>query len=149
MNDDSNMKMRIGLAVVASIAVALLAWFWASTHLPFPPPSPMEPPRPPPEGIPGDIGLYYILKTVFSTLNATLLVFLLALYVEIYVKRKVEFTLWLTIFCSVLLLDALTSNPILQWAFGFRPSGLGPFAMLPDVFTSVALAILLYLTLKY
>jgi hypothetical protein len=149
MNEDLNMKIRIGLAVAASIAVALLAWFWASTHLPFPPPSLMQLPKPPPEGIPGDIGLYYILNTVFSTLNATLLVFLLALYAEIYVKRKIEFTLWLIIFCSVLLLDALTSNPILQWTFGFRPSGLGPFAMLPDVFTSVALAILLYLTLKY
>ena len=143
------MKVRIGLAVAAAIAVALLAWFWASTHLPFPPPSPMQPPRPPPEGIPGDIGLYYILDTVFSTVNATLLVFLLALYAEIYLKRKVEFTLWLVIFCIVLLLDALTSNPILQWVFGFRPSGLGPFAMLPDIFTFAALTILLYLTLNY
>lgn len=149
MNEDSKMKLRIGVAVAASIALALVAWFWASTHLPFPPPSLMQPPRPPPEGIPGDIGLYYILDTVFSTVNATLLVFLLAIYAEIYVKRKVQFTLWLVIFCSVLLLDALTSDPILQWAFGFRPFGLGPFAMLPDVFTSVALAILLYLTLKY
>jgi len=149
MNDDSKMKLRIGSAVAASIAVALLAWFWASTHLPFPPPSPMQLPRPPPTGIPGDIGLYYILDTVFSTVNATLLIFLLAIYAEIYVKRKVQFTLWLLIFCSVLLLDALTSNPILQWVFGFRPSGLGPFAMLPDIFTFAALTILLYLTLNY
>ena len=53
------------------------------------------------------------------------------------------------IFCSVLLLYALTSNPIIQWAFGFRPFGLGPFAVLPDIFTFVALAILFYLTMKY
>ena len=149
MNDDSVRNLRFGLVIVASIVLALLAWFWASTHLPFPPRSIMEPPRPPPEGIPGDIELYYVIKTVLSTLNATLLVFLLALYAEIYVKRKVEFTLWLTIFCSVLLLNALTSNPILQWVFGFRPFGLGPFAVLPDVFTFIALAILLYLTMKY
>lgn len=93
--------------------------------------------------------LYYVLNSVFSTLNATVLVFLLVLYVGIYMKRKVDFTLWLTIFCSVLLLDALTSNPIIQWAFGFHPSGLGPFAMLPTIFASAALAILLYLTLTY
>ena len=104
---------------------------------------------PPPGGIPGDIELYYILNTVFSTLNATLLVFLLAIYAEIYFKRKVEFTLWLIIFCSVLLLYALTSNPIIQWAFGFRPFGLGPFAVLPDVFTFIALVILFYLTMEY
>ena len=149
MNDDSKMKVKISTAVVASIAVALLAWLWAATHLPFPPPFPMQLSIPPPQGIPGDFGLYYILDTVFSTVNATLLVFLLAIYAEIYVKRKVQFTLWLMIFCSVLLLDALTSNSIIQWAFGFFPHGLGPFAMLPNIFTTIALAILLYLTLKY
>jgi hypothetical protein len=149
MDDDSYRRMRLGLVIVASIVLALLAWFWAVTHLPFPPPSLMEPPRPPPGGIPGDIELYYILNAVFSTLNATLLVILLALYAEIYIKRKVEFTLWLIIFCSVLLLYAFTSNPIIQWAFGFRPFGLGPFAVLPDVFTFVALVILFYLTMKY
>jgi hypothetical protein len=149
MNEDSHQGLKIGLTIAALIGVALLAWFWASTHLPFHPRSFMEPPRPPPEGIAGDIELYYILKSVFSTLNATLLVFLLALYAGIYAKRKVQFTLWLIIFCGVLLLYALTSNPILQWMFGFRPFGLGPFAVLPDLFTFVALAILLYLTLKY
>jgi len=147
MNDDSNTRIRVGVAIAVSIAVAILAWFWASTHMPFPRPFEMQHPRP--EGIPGDIGLYYILNTVFATVNATLLVFLLALYVEIYLKRKVEFTLWLIIFCAILLLNALTSNPILQWGFGFRPYGLGPFAMLPHVFTTAALALLLYLTLKY
>jgi hypothetical protein len=149
MNEDSGKRMRFGLIVAASIALTLLAWFWAATHLPFPPPSLLEPTRPPPGGIPGDIELYYILNTVFSTLNATLLISLLILYAEIYKERKVEFTLWLIIICSVLLLNALTSNPFLQWAFGFRPFGLGPFAVLPGVFTFVALAILLYLTMKY
>jgi hypothetical protein len=148
-NEESLRNTRIGLVVAVCVALALLAGYWASTHPPFSPPSLMEPPKPPPEGIPGDIQLYYVLDSIFSTLNATLLVFLLVLYVGIYVKRNVDFTLWLTIFCSVLLLDALTSNPIIQWAFGFHPSGLGPFAMLPTIFTSAALAILLYLTLRY
>jgi hypothetical protein len=35
------------------------------------------------------------------------------------------------------------------WAFGFRLFGLGPFAMLPDLFTFAALAVLLYLSVKY
>jgi len=150
MNDDSSKKFRLALVIATSILLTLLAWSWAVTHLPFPPPSLMQPPpRPPPGPIPGDIELFYILDTVFSTLNATLLVCLMAIYSEIYVKRKVSFTLWLIIFCNVLLLDALTSNPIIQWTFGFRPFGLGPFAVLPDVFTLAALVILLYLTMKY
>jgi hypothetical protein len=36
-----------------------------------------------------------------------------------------------------------------DWAFGFRAFGLGPFAMLPDLFTCIALAILLYFTVQY
>ncbi len=148
MNDVSVRKIRIGLIVSVSVALALLAWYWTSTHLLFPPPFLAEH-RPPPRPIPGDIELYYTVTAVLSTLNATLLVFLLALYVDIYAKQKVEFTLWLAIFCSVLLLNALASNPIVQWVFGFQPFGMGPFAMLPNVFTTVALGILLYLTLKY
>jgi hypothetical protein len=34
-------------------------------------------------------------------------------------------------------------------AFGFFPAGLGPFAMLPDLFTLAALGVLLYLSFKY
>jgi len=152
MDEESGRKLRLGFIIAASILMAILAWFWATTHLPFagpPHPSLMEPPRPPPGGVPGDIELYYVLDTVLSTLNATLLVFLLSLYGEIYLKRKIEFTLWLIIFCSVLLLYAFTSNPIVQWMFGFRPFGLGPFAVLPYAFTLAALVILLYLTMKY
>jgi hypothetical protein len=70
-------------------------------------------------------------------------------YVSIYRKTRSEFTIGLIIFSMVLLLNALTSNPLVIWAFGFRPFGLGPFAMLPDLFTFVALAVLLYLTTKY
>ena len=147
--NESAKPLKLSLVIAVSAVLALLAWLWAVTHLPFPPPSLMMPPRPPPGGVPGDMELYYVLSTVFSTLNVTLLVSLLALYAEIYLKQKVEFTLWLIIFSTVLLLYALTSNPIIQWIFGFRPFGLGPFAVLPDVFTLAALVILLYLTIKY
>jgi hypothetical protein len=66
-----------------------------------------------------------------------------------YISGKTEFTLWLAIISSVLLLNALTSNPLVHWIFGFRAFGLGPFAMLPDLFTCAALVVLLYLTIKY
>ena len=49
----------------------------------------------------------------------------------------------------VLLLYALAANPLVHLAFGFRAFGLGPFAMLPDFFTCVALIVLLYLTVRY
>jgi len=48
-----------------------------------------------------------------------------------------------------LLLYTLVSNPIVIYISGFRAFGLGPFVMLPDLFASLALGVLLYLTLKY
>lgn len=97
----------------------------------------------------GDIELFYTVKAVLSTINATLLIFLLITYIDIYMTTKSEFTVGLIIFSMVLLLYALTTNPIVQWVFGFHAVGLGPFAMLPDLFTCAALAILLYLTVRY
>ena len=96
----------------------------------------------------GDLELFYKVKTMLSTVNATLLVLLLATYIDMYRKLKSEFTLGLILFSLILLLYAVTSNPLLQQFFGFWGIGLGPFAMLPDLFTSFALVILLYLTMK-
>jgi hypothetical protein len=59
-----------------------------------------------------------------------------------------EFTIGLILFSLILLFYAISSNPIMQSLFGFRAFGLGPFAMIPDLFTSIALTILLYLTMK-
>lgn len=139
---------RVWLVLTILIAVILLSTFWSSVNLPLPPPlsSRDRPPMIPP---PQDIELFYILKTVFSTLNVTLLILLLATYLLMYIREKLEFTLWLAIISTALLLNALTSNPFVQWIFGFRAFGLGPFAMLPDIFTLIVLAILLYLTMKY
>jgi hypothetical protein len=71
------------------------------------------------------------------------------MYVGIYRKTRSEFTIGLMIFSAVFLLNALVSFPLLREALGFYPSGLGPFAMLPDLFTCIALAVLLYLTFEY
>jgi hypothetical protein len=101
--------------------------------------------NPPP---PGDIELFYTIKTVVSTINIALVIILLLTYIQIYWKTKSEFTLGLIIFSVVLFFYTLASNPIMQWAFGFRAFGLGPFAMLPDLFSLIALSVLLYLSLK-
>jgi hypothetical protein len=98
---------------------------------------------------PWDIELFYTVKTILSTVNVALLVFLLISYLDIYRKIKSEFTIGLILFSLTLLFYALSSNPLVHWLFGFRGFGLGPFAMLPDLFTTVALTVLLYLTFKY
>jgi hypothetical protein len=129
--------------------VAFLAAVWATSTFWFPR-FYWEPREwPPPENIPGDIEFFYTVQAVFSAINVTLSVILLLTYVSIYLKTRSEFTIGLMIFSAVFLMNALASNPFVVWAFGYRPLGLGPFAMLPDVLTFVALAVLLYLSAKY
>jgi len=146
MNGHMKKSFRMWLIIVTLIVVAILTTLWATSRVWFQF-SPFE--RRPPRIIAGDIEFFYTAKTVVSTINVTLLVFLLLTYIDLYRKTRSEFTIGLTIFSLVFLLNVLASNPLVVGVFGFQPFGLGPFALLPDLFTSGALAILLYLSVKY
>jgi len=148
MKHHMNKNMRIWLILVTLIVVAVLATLWATSAVWFMP-SPWEHHLPPPREIPADIEFFYTVETVVSTINVTLSIFLLLTYISIYRKTRSEFTIGLVIFSMVFLLTAFASNPLVICAFGFRPFGLGPFALLPDLFTFGALAVLLYLSVKY
>jgi hypothetical protein len=148
MNSHMNKNVRNWLILGTLIAVAVLATFWATSTVWFPR-YPWEPRLGPPYEIRGDIELFYTIKTVVSTINVTLSIFLLLMYISIYWKTRSQFTIGLVIFSAVFLLNALASNPLIIRAFGFFPVGLGPFAMLPDLFTFAALAVLLYLSVEY
>jgi hypothetical protein len=143
MNKDEKYWLIVGTLIV----VAVLATLWATSTSWFPR-HPWEPRRPP-ENILGDVELFYTVGTVVSTVNLTLSIFLLFIYIGIYQKTRSEFTIGLVIFSAVFLLNALASNPLVIRAFGFWPVGLGPFAMLSELFTLAALAVLLYLSVKY
>ena len=138
MKNDMKRYATIGIMLAAVVLIALLGYFAAASIPPPPPPSP-----------PGDVQFYYTANTVVSSINATLSVFLLVAYVELYKKTPSGFTLSLMLVSTALLLSALTFNPYILWVFHFRGSGLGPFAMLPGLFTSVTLIVLLYLALRY
>jgi hypothetical protein len=158
VNLHMNRYVKIWIILALLVVVAALADFLATQNAPAPPTSIFDPHPVPFDrfnfefdryySVMGDIELFYKVKTILSSINATLLVFLLATYVDIYKKLQSEFTIGLILFSLILLLYALSSNPLLQWLFGFRAFGLGPFAMLPDLFTTLALAVLLYLTMK-
>ncbi len=142
-----NVKLWLLLAVL--VVVVLLAFFWTVMY-PIQPP-PIQKMMEPRQGHtpPWDIELFYMFNTILSTINVALLLFLLFSYLDIYRKIKSEFTVGLIVFSLTLLFYALSSNPLVHWLFGFRGFGLGPFAMLPDLFTTVALTVLLYITFKY
>ncbi len=143
-----NKNVRTGLILGTIIVVAIVAALWATSRIWFSP-FPFERRPPPRMNIPGDIELYYTAKAVVSSINVTLSIFLLFIYVSIYRKTRSEFTIGLIIFSTVILLNALASNPLVIWAFGFQAFGLGPFALLPDLFTLAALTVLMYLSVKY
>ena len=94
----------------------------------------------------GDLEIYYSLKAVLASVNAFLLVSISVIYLKVYNETGLEFSLGLVIFSLALLFYALTSNPLLVRYAGFMGSGLGPFAMLPDLFTCIASMTLLYLS---
>jgi MFS family permease len=151
MKREMNQKSKTWLLLILLpilVVVAILAATWAASTFWYPR-FPWQQRERPPYEIPGDIEFYYIAKTVVSTINVTLLVFLLLIYADMYRKTRSEFTVGLMIFSAILLLYALTSNPIMMWIFGYRPFGLGPFALLPDLFTFAALIVLVYLSIKY
>jgi hypothetical protein len=147
MNKNMNQNMKIWIFLAILTVVAILAALWATSVFWFP--HYLFRPRGPLPQIPEDIEFFYAANTVVSTVNVTLSVFLLITYVGIYRRTRSEFTIGLIIFSLVFLLNAIASNPFVISAFHFRPIGLGPFALLPDLFSFVALVVLLYLSLKY
>ena len=145
MNTQMNNNTKVWLVVIVTlIAIALIAAIWASHSFTFP-----RRPLPTTDDLQGDLEWFYIAQTVVSTVNVSLLIFLLTTYIDIYRKTRSQFTLGLLIFALVFFLKAITGNPLFMRAFGFAAFGLGPFALLPEVFELVALSILLYLSAKY
>ena len=93
--------------------------------------------------------LYFTFGTVFSTINAAFSAVLLATYVVSYRRTRAEFNLVLIIVAVTLLCYSFVANPLVITVLGYGASGLGPFFMLPDLFTFVTLSALLYLSLRY
>lgn len=142
---NSNLKIWT-VVTVTLVAIALLAGFWAVSTLP----SSLFPQRPTPSGgVRFDFEFFYIAQTVVSSVNVALLFYLLTTYIDIYRKIKSPFTFGLIVFSAVFLLRTLTANPLFMQIFGFMAFGLGPFALLPELFEFLALVVLLYLSVKY
>lgn len=145
--DMDNRKFKLGLLLPILILVALFAAFWAASIIYQPPQLPQ---RPVPQFISRyDFEFFYIAHAIFSTINIALLIVLVITYVSIYTKTKSEFSFGLIIFAGVFLLKDLSSSPFVTGLFTFYAYGLGPFAVLPDLFEFAALTVLVYLSIKY
>ncbi len=87
-----------------------------------------------------------VLNLLISTVNAVLLVYLLYTYVSVYQEIRSKFSLGLIALASALLAHTISANPIVSLIFGFKGSGLGPFEVIPSIFTLAAALVLIHLS---
>lgn len=147
MEKQMSQRLKLGLIGAILIVVAVIAIFGAliliQGHLAY------LGQHVPPHLVQGDIELFYVTNALLNTINIALLAFLIAVYVNLYLKTRSPFTVGLLIFSVVFLIRDLASSPFVVSIYGFRATGLGPFAFLPSLFEFVALTVLLYLSVKY
>ena len=88
------------------------------------------------------------LKTAISFINIGLILPLFAIYAGIYRKMRSSFTLGLLAVIFALGMYAVTSNPLIIGLLGGRPGDIGLFQIIPDLCATVALIILIRISLE-
>ena len=136
-----NKKNVRGAMFVVMVLAALIGYLLAVFFLPLPGTTPIPPP-------PEEMQLMVTLKTMLSFVNLVLVIPLLVIYINIYRDVQSKFTSSLIIVILVFALYALSSNPLVHILFGYYAIGLGPCTIIPDAFTTLALYLLLNLSLK-
>jgi len=90
----------------------------------------------------------FILHVVLSTVSIALLVALLVVYLGVYSKTQANFALGINIVLAALLAQSLLEYPLFLGLAGRFPPGHGPFLDSADIFTIIAYAVFLYLSLE-
>jgi tellurite resistance protein TehA-like permease len=87
------------------------------------------------------------LKTAISFINLGLIIPLFIIYAGIYLKMRSSFTLGLMAVIFALGMYAVTSNPLFVSLPGGRAMYIGLFQVIPDLCTTIALIILIRISL--
>lgn len=88
------------------------------------------------------------LKTVISFINIGLIIPLFIIYAGIYRRMKSSFTLGLMAVIFALGMYAVTSCPLIVSLLGGRTGDIGLFQIIPDLCATVALIILIRISLE-
>jgi tellurite resistance protein TehA-like permease len=88
------------------------------------------------------------LKTVISFINIGLIIPLFIIYAGIYRRMKSSFTLGLMAVIFALGMYAVTSCPLIVSLLGGRTGDIGLFQIIPDLCTTIALIILIRISLE-
>ena len=88
------------------------------------------------------------LKTTISFINIGLIIPLFVIYAGIYQRMRSSFTLGLMAVIFALGMYAVTSNPLIVSILGERNGDIGLFQIIPDLCATVALMVLVYISLE-
>ena len=88
------------------------------------------------------------LKTAISFINIGLIIPLFVIYAGIYRKMRSSFTLGLMAVIFALGMYAITSNPLIIGLLGGRTGDIGLFQIIPDICATIALIILIRISLE-
>ncbi len=142
MNKRSLIGVYIAVVTTAIILGLILSGILLELYRGAPFPFPV-----PPEYLPV-FAFMMTLKTVVSFVNIGLILLMLGIYIDLYRKIKTNFTAGLLLLILVLLMNALTSNPLLFLRFEGPVISQGIGFIIPDLFSTIALSVLFYLSLE-
>ena len=101
------------------------------------------------ERLKATISIFFTVKTIINTGTSILILGLMIVHTGIYRRTGTKFSLGLVFFSTAFLLYTIWSNPLLYRLIpGFKRIGFGSILIIPDVFTLIASAVLLYLSQK-
>ena len=137
------------LVVIASFAIplAVRAPHPAQGENPAPPTDARPGQQPQPQQQPPGQAEARQLKTVISFINLGLIIPLFIIYAGIYRRVRSSFTLGLMAVVFALGMYALTSNPLIVSLLGGRAGEIGLSQIIPDLCATVALVILIRISL--
>lgn len=95
-----------------------------------------------------DFSDMYTMVTTVICMNLALLLGLLIVYIDSFKKTKSTFLMGLVLFIGVLFAQALFSLPTLQFFIGQFIFDIGLFNVIPNLFETIALIILFYLSME-
>ena len=142
------MKKRLGIILLALVLIQFATVNVNAQVWDFPKPPRVRDLTPEEiEELENRMQTYITGKTIVSVINTLLMAYIMWFYYTMYRENGSKFSLGLIALSAALLVYSIASNPWLLYTFsqkGLRYAGL--FNFIPDLFTTAAAAIMIYLT---
>ncbi len=141
------MKKRLGIILLALVLIQFVAVNVYGQNWDIPNPRVRDLTPEELEELENRMETYFMGKTVVSVINSLLMAYILWFYYVMYRENGSKFSLGLIALSAALLMYSIASNPWILSSFsqkGYRYAGL--FNFIPDLFTTIAATIMIYLT---